>query len=262
MSLITAGSSGAQDVTKYVRYEAGGAVAYGILDGDTINELDGNFFSSPKPTGKTVALSDVKLLAPTEPSKVIGIGLNYKSHSGTEERAPYPGIFAKFPTCIVAHEDPIVRPEGADDLHYEGEMVVIIGKETKNVSVEDAPGYIFGVTCGNDVSERSWQSNDLQWFRGKLSDTFGPMGPVLVTGLDYTDLLLETRVNGKTVQSQRTTDLLFSVAECVSYISQFVTLLPGDVIFSGTPGTTAAMADGDVIEIEIEGVGILRNTLK
>jgi 2-keto-4-pentenoate hydratase/2-oxohepta-3-ene-1,7-dioic acid hydratase in catechol pathway len=118
---------------------------------------------------------------------------------------------------------------------------------------------VFGVTAGNDVSERKWQKTDLQWFRAKGSDTFGPLGPAIVQGLDYRDLKLETRLNGEVRQSQRTSDLLFGVDEIVSYVSQFVTLLPGDLIYTGTPGSTTAMKPGDVVEVELEGVGVLRN---
>jgi 2-keto-4-pentenoate hydratase/2-oxohepta-3-ene-1,7-dioic acid hydratase in catechol pathway len=127
------------------------------------------------------------------------------------------------------------------------------------VKREDALNYVFGVTIGNDVSERAWQQSDLQWYRAKGADTFGPLGPWIVTGLNYQDVLLETRVNGKTLQSQRTKDLIFDIPYLVSYISQYVTLVPGDVIYSGTPGTTSAMKPGDVVEVEIEGVGVLRN---
>jgi 2-keto-4-pentenoate hydratase/2-oxohepta-3-ene-1,7-dioic acid hydratase in catechol pathway len=117
------------------------------------------------------------------------------------------------------------------------------------------------VTAGNDVSERAWQKQDLQWFRAKASDGFGPLGPWIVTGINYQDALLETRVNGKTLQSQRTKDLIFDVPNIVSYVSQYVTLMPGDVIYTGTPGTTSAMKPGDVVEVEIEGIGILRNKI-
>jgi 2-keto-4-pentenoate hydratase/2-oxohepta-3-ene-1,7-dioic acid hydratase in catechol pathway len=147
-------------------------------------------------------------------------------------------------------------------VHYEGEMVVVIGKKAKNISVQDAPEHIFGITAGNDVSERDWQKNDLQWFRGKVSDTFGPLGPAIVQGLDHSDLLLQTRVNGEVRQSQRTRDLVFDVETVVSYISKYVTLMPGDLIFTGTPGTTAAMQPGDVVEVELEGVGVLRNKVR
>jgi 2-keto-4-pentenoate hydratase/2-oxohepta-3-ene-1,7-dioic acid hydratase in catechol pathway len=163
------------------------------------------------------------------------------------------------PTSIVGPDAEIVIPDGAKNVHYEGELVVVIGRRAKNISAADAPQYIFGITAGNDVSERDWQQADLQWFRAKASDTFGPLGPVLVRGANYNDLLLQTRLNGEVVQSQRTKDLIFDVNTIVSYISQFMTLEPGDVIYTGTPGTTRAMKPGDTVEIELEGVGVLRN---
>jgi 2-keto-4-pentenoate hydratase/2-oxohepta-3-ene-1,7-dioic acid hydratase in catechol pathway len=256
--LVAAATADAQ-VTRYVRYSAGGTTAYGQLDGDVIRELSGDLFESPRPTGKTVRRADVTLLAPVVPSKVIAVGLNYKSHLGETPAAKYPGLFAKMPTSIVGPEANIVIPPGAGNVHFEGELVVIIGRRAKNVSVADAPRYIFGITAGNDVSERDWQRDDLQWFRAKASDTFGPLGPVIVRGANYGDLLLQTRLNGAVVQSQRTKDLIFDIPTIVSYISQFVTLEPGDVIYTGTPGSTKPMKPGDVVEVEIEGVGVLRN---
>jgi 2-keto-4-pentenoate hydratase/2-oxohepta-3-ene-1,7-dioic acid hydratase in catechol pathway len=244
-------------VTKYVRYESGGTVSYGIVNGDSVRVLSGDYFSNPRPTGRSVKLSSVRLLAPVVPKKVIAVGLNYLSHTTTA--APYPGLFAKMPTSIVGPDAAIVYPGDAKNLHYEGEMVVVIGKRASNVPEADAAQYIFGITAGNDVSERDWQRDDLQWFRAKAADTFGPLGPWIVTGLDYNDLLLQTRLNGTVVQSQRTKDLIFNVHHIVSYISRYVTLEPGDVIYTGTPGTTKAMKPGDVVEIELEGVGVLRN---
>jgi 2-keto-4-pentenoate hydratase/2-oxohepta-3-ene-1,7-dioic acid hydratase in catechol pathway len=208
-----------------------------------------------------VNLSDARLLAPCEPSKVIAVGRNYKSHAGERPVKPYPGLFAKLPTCIVATGDPIVFPPEASDVHYEAELVVVIGKKTSNIQEHEAPKHIFGVTAGNDVSERVWQENDLQWFRAKGSDTFGPIGPVIATGLDYNDLLVQSRLNGELRQSQSTKDLLFGVDMLVSYISRFVTMFPGDIIFTGTPGQTKAMKPGDVIEVEVQGVGVLRNEI-
>jgi len=248
-----------QSVTRYVRYSLGGATSYGILEGDAIRELKGDLFASPAPTGRRVKLAEVKLLPPCVPSKVIAVGLNYKTHLGERSAAEYPGLFAKYPTSIIATEENIVIPPDAANVHYEGEMVVVIGKRAKNVSKADAKSYVFGVTAGNDVSERDWQKQDLQWFRAKASDTFGPLGPAIVTGLNYDDLLLETKLNGEVVQSQRTKDLIFDVATIVSYLSRYVTLEPGDVIFSGTPGTTRAFKPGDTIEVVIEGIGTLRN---
>ena len=254
---VDGGAQGA--VTKYVRYSAGGVTSYGILEGDSIRELKGDLFANPAPTGRRVRLADVKLLAPCDPKKVIAVGLNYKTHLGERPAAEYPGLFAKYPTSIVAHEENIVIPPDAKNVHYEGELVVVIGKRAKHVTVADAKSYVFGVTVGNDVSERDWQKQDLQWFRAKASDTFAPLGPAIVTGVNYDDLLLQTRLNGEVVQSQRTKDLIFDVANVVSYLSRYITLEPGDVIYTGTPGTTRSFKAGDVIEVEIENVGLLRN---
>ena len=261
-AVLAAGASAfAQDVTKYVRYEHGGAASYGVLEGETIHQLDGDVFESPARTGVTVALGDVTLLPPSEPKKVVAAGLNYRSHLGGAQPAEYPGLFDKHATSLIGHEAEIAYYEDATNLHFEGEMVLIIGKVTRNVSVEEAPAHVFAVAPGNDVSERVWQSNDLQWFRAKGADTFGPVGPVMARGVDYDDLLLRTRVNGEVVQSQRTRDLLFDSSYLVSYVSRYVTLEPGDMIFTGTPGSTSAMQPGDVVEVELEHVGVLRNTV-
>lgn len=256
---VTTTAGVAQSVTRYVRYTHGSTTSYGILDGDAVRELRGDLFARPAATGRTFRLSEVRLLAPVEPSKVIAVGLNYKSHLGERPSAAYPGLFAKLPTSIVATGADIVLPADAKNTHYEGEMVLVIGRRAKDVSEADAKSYVFGVTVGNDVSERDWQRADLQWFRAKGSDTFGPLGPSIAVGLNYDDLLLQTRLNGEIVQSQRTADLIFPVAQIVSYVSRYVTLLPGDVIYTGTPGTTRQMKAGDVVEVELEGVGILRN---
>lgn len=257
-----------QQVTKYIRYSHEGNTSYGVLEDTTVYELDGDIFASPARSGRSMPLADLTLLAPVEPSKVIAVGLNYRSHIeegrshiGDSPVAEYPGLFAKFPTSIIGPDAEIIIPSDAGNVHYEGELVVVIGSTTKNVSIEDAANHIFGVTAGNDVSERAWQGADLQWLRAKGSDTFGPIGPAIVTGLDYNDLLVETRLNGETRQSASSEDLLFGVDYIVSYISRYVTLYPGDVIFTGTPGSTRAMKPGDVVEIEVQGVGVLRNTV-
>jgi len=257
---ILASTGAAQSaVTQYVRYSANGRVSFGVLDGDTVHELAGDLFAGASRTGRDLRVADVQLLAPVEPKKVIAVGLNYKSHLGAREPAPYPGLFAKYPTSIVGPGAHIVIPPDARNVHYEGEMVVVIGRRASHVSEADAPGVVFGVTAGNDVSERDWQAADLQWFRAKATDTFGPIGPAIVTGLDYDDLLLETLLNGEVVQKQRTSDLIFGVSAIVSYVSRYVTLEPGDLIFTGTPGTTRAFKPGDVVEVRLEGVGTLRN---
>ncbi|HEX9563346.1 MAG TPA: fumarylacetoacetate hydrolase family protein [Gemmatimonadaceae bacterium] len=257
---LVATASHAQ-VTRYVRYTVGGTTSYGILEGQTVRELSGDLFASPRATGRSLRLDQVRLLAPVEPGKVIAVGLNYLTHLGERPAAAYPGLFAKMPTSIVGPDSDVIYPADATNLHFEGELVVVIGRRAHDVTAAQAPNHVFGVTAGNDISERDWQRADLQWFRAKASDTFGPLGPAIVTGLTYGDLLLQTRVNGEVVQSQRTRDLVFDVPSIVSYVSRYVTLEPGDVIYTGTPGTTKAMKPGDVVEVEIEGIGILRNRI-
>jgi 2-keto-4-pentenoate hydratase/2-oxohepta-3-ene-1,7-dioic acid hydratase in catechol pathway len=248
--------------THYIRYSKNGTIGYGILEGDAVRELKNNFLHDITPTGTVVRISEVKLLAPCEPSKVIAVGRNYKSHLGERTPSAYPTVFLKLPSCIIGPEEAIVIPPGATDVHYEAELVVVIGKTASKVPKEAVASHIFGVTAGNDISERVWQKNDVQWFRAKASDTFGPLGPAIVQGLDYNDLLVQSRVNGEVRQRQRTCDMLFDVATMVSYISQFVTLFTGDVIYTGTPAQTRAMQPGDVVEVEIEGIGILRNPVR
>jgi len=246
----------------YARFEVQGRTAYGLMDGDTIHELKGGLFDEPEPAGKSFAPGTVKLLAPHIPSKILAVGLNYKSHLGTRTAPLNPEIFYKPVSSLQDPEGPIRIPADAGAPHFEGELVIVMSKTARNVSAADAPQYVFGVTCGNDVSERSWQANDRQWWRAKGCDTFAPAGPFIVTGLNYGDLLLETRVNGAVAQSQRTSDLLFDVPTVISFISRFLTLEPGDLIYTGTPGNTFGLKPGDVVEVEIEGIGTLRNPVE
>jgi 2-keto-4-pentenoate hydratase/2-oxohepta-3-ene-1,7-dioic acid hydratase in catechol pathway len=232
-----------------------------MVDGDSVSELRGDLFSS-KPAGTRHKLSDVKLLYPCVPPKIVAVGLNYKSHIGNRTPPSRPEIFYKPVTCLQHPDEPVVIPEGAGNVHYEGELVIVIGRPASRIAAEQAKAVIFGVTCGNDVSERDWQGGadkDLQWWRAKGADTFGPLGPAIVTGLDYDNLQLTTRLNGQVVQQQRTSDLLFKPAQIVSFVSRYVALAPGDVIYTGTPGATKKMNPGDIVEVEIESVGILRN---
>jgi 2-keto-4-pentenoate hydratase/2-oxohepta-3-ene-1,7-dioic acid hydratase in catechol pathway len=251
----------AQTLTHYVKYEAGGRVAWGLLEGDSIRELQGNVFEGAKPNGRTLKLADVKLLPPAEAKKVIAAGLNYRSHIGEQSPAKYVGLFAKMPTSLVGHGADIVYPADATTVHYEAEVCVVIGKRAKNIPEAAVKDHLFGVAPCNDVSERGWQKADLQWFRAKASDTFGPIGPAVVRGADYNHLTLVGRHNGKVVQESTTDLLIFPIDTIVSYVSRYITLEPGDVIFTGTPGTTQAMKPGDTFEVEIKGVGTLRNTV-
>jgi 2-keto-4-pentenoate hydratase/2-oxohepta-3-ene-1,7-dioic acid hydratase in catechol pathway len=159
-------------------------------------------------------------------------------------------------------DDPIVIPKNATNVHFEGELVIVVGRRLKHASEQEARDAIFGVTCGNDVSEREWQGGahkDLQWWRAKGADTFAPLGPCIVTGIDYGNLLLQTTLNGQVMQEQYTSDLIFDCPAIVQWVSEWVTLNPGDLIYTGTPGSTQKMNPGDVVEVRIEGIGVLRN---
>lgn len=246
-------------VVKYVRYENRGKITYGVLDGDSIREIRGDLFGARAETGTKVKLAAVKLLWPCEPTKVLAVGLNFKSHLGNRPAPDKPELFFKPLTSLQNPDGEIVIPPGAKNVHYEGEFVIVVGKRAQRVSAERASDYIFGYTCGNDVSERDWQRGDLQWWRAKGADTFGPLGPAIAVGLDYKKSRLQTRVNGEVKQSQLLSDLLFDAAAIVSFTSQYVTLERGDVIYTGTPGATSAMKPGDVVEVEIDGIGVLRN---
>ena len=237
-------------------------MAYGILEGDAVREIRGDLFGGRAPTGTVEKLSDVKLLHPCQPGKIMAVGLNYRSHLGTRPQPAHPEMFYKPVTALQDPGEPIVIPREATDVHYEGELVVVIGKKAKNVTPGEARDAIFGVTCGNDVSDRNWQhgdNKDLQWWRTKGCDTFAPLGPAIAAGLDYGNLLLQTRFNGEVVQKQTTADLIFEYPSIVSWVSGWVTLMPGDVIYTGTPGSTRKLKPGDVVEVEIEGIGVLRN---
>jgi 2-keto-4-pentenoate hydratase/2-oxohepta-3-ene-1,7-dioic acid hydratase in catechol pathway len=242
--------------------EANGGSAYGILSAGRIEELRGGLFDSPQPAGRSFDLSAVRLLAPCEPPKIFAVGLNYKSHVGDRKMPEYPEIFYKPISSLQNPGGPIEVPSDALDVHFEGELVVVIGRTVRKASREEAQAAVFGVTCGNDVSDRNWQrgaGKDLQWWRAKGCDTFSPLGPAIVTDANYADLAICTRLNGEVVQAQRTSDLIFDVPEVIRYISQYATLTQGDLIYTGTPGNTRRMVPGDVVEVEIESIGILRN---
>ncbi len=248
---------------KYVRYRDRGKVSYGIIEGENIQEISGAPFQDDGivPTGRTVEIGKVELLWPCEPSKVLAVGLNYQSHlEGQSRPTPKnPEIFVVPVSALLQSGGEIRIPPGAQNVHYEGELVAVIGRITRRVSVSDAAHCIFGFTCGNDISEREWQKNDLQWWRAKGCDTFAPLGPAIAAGFDWKQGRVETRVNGSIVQAGNFSDLLFDPNVIVSYVSQYVTLYPGDVIYTGTPGKTGALNPGDLVEIEIPGIGVLRN---
>ncbi len=254
-------------ISRFIRYrDASGTASWGLVDGDSVRQLTAAPYLDHHQSGHSAPLAGLTLLAPAEPPKIFAIGRNYKSHLGTRPQPTQPEVFYKPVTCLQDPGGPIVIPAGATNLHYEGELVLVIGRRLSKGTPEQAAGAIFGVTCGNDVSERFWQNGgeggagkDLQWWRAKGSDTFGPCGPMLARGLDYGNLQLTTRLNGEIVQQQTTADLLFDSVTIVSYISQNVTLQPGDLIYTGTPGTTKKLKAGDTVTVEIEGIGTLSN---
>lgn len=259
VSVMCAGMANAQ--TQYVRYsQNGGDIHWGVLEGATIHQLSDAPYSDGTRTGQSVQRSAVKLEAPVDPKLVFMTAFNFRSHISGEP-AEYPGLFLVPANSIVGPEDPIVMPADATNLHYEAELVSVVGKRAENVSVEDAADYIFGVTAGNDVSERNWQANDIQWVRAKGSRGFNAVGPVLVTGLNMTDLEITGSHNGTQAQHGNSSDLIFNMAHMLSYISQYVTLEPGDLIWSGTMGSTQAMQPGDTYAVEVAGVGVLSNTV-
>jgi 2-keto-4-pentenoate hydratase/2-oxohepta-3-ene-1,7-dioic acid hydratase in catechol pathway len=248
---------------KFIRYTHQGKIAFGTLADSMVKEIRGGLFEDPEETGFSIDSSSVDLLCPCNPSKILAVGLNYRSHIKSfapgDPEPENPEIFFKPPSALIAHKGTIRIPPNANMLHYEGELVVVIGKTARNVSIEEAEKCIFGFSCGIDVSERIWQKNDLQWWRAKGCDTFAPLGPVVATGFDWRNGTLQTRVNGEIVQSGAFSELLFSPPAIVSYASRHLTLLPGDLIYTGTPGSTGPIKNGDVVEVIIPGIGTLRN---
>jgi 2-keto-4-pentenoate hydratase/2-oxohepta-3-ene-1,7-dioic acid hydratase in catechol pathway len=257
------------DPVKYLRFQKGETIAYGILEGSQVRQLSGDLFGEWKKTESIHALSEVKLLPPTQPTQVLALAGNYRSHLSegpVPEKFRIPQPFFKSPSCLIGQGDSIVIPKDAKTVHYEAELVIVIGKTCRKVSKEQAADSIFGITAGNDISERIWQNDeqvkDVQWWRAKGADTFGPVGPYIATGLDYGNLNMKLLLNGEVRQDENTDHLIHDIPSTVSYISQYITLHPGDLIFTGTPGKTASISPGDVVEVELEGVGTLTNPVK
>lgn len=252
---------------RIVRFSKGTLVKYGILEDNTIRSLAKDpFLSFQTDTnyvfdGESNSLEEVKLLEPCLPSKIVCLGVNYRSHAKemSSTLPPNPLMFLKPSTAVIGPDQPIRLPLNYKRVDYEGELGVIIGKKTKLVLKEDAKKYVLGYTCFNDVTERQFQKDDVQWTRAKGFDTFAPLGPWIATEIDAEDLLLETYLNGMLRQSARTSDLIFGISTLISFISGVMTLLPGDVIATGTPSGISPMKPGDVVEVRIEKIGTLRN---
>jgi len=253
---------------KLCRFLASEKVHYGIIEGESVFEISddpfsGSFAGSVKKSGQR-ALTDVKLLAPAAPSKIIAIGLNYKAHAA-EFGKPLPEepmIFMKPSTAVIGPDDQVIYPAHMSHrVDFEGELAVVIGRTAKEVSSRDARDYILGYTCANDVTARDLQGKDIQYTRAKGFDTFAPLGPCIATDIDPLDVTIQTWLNGDLRQNTSTKDMIFNVYELVSFVSHVMTLLPGDVISTGTPPGVGKMRPRDVVEVRIEGIGSLRNTI-
>jgi 2-keto-4-pentenoate hydratase/2-oxohepta-3-ene-1,7-dioic acid hydratase in catechol pathway len=249
----------------YLRFKAsGGAPKYGELSGKTIRELTPDYFRKFKKTGAKFALKKVKLLAPVAPGKIIALGLNYRDHA-REMKMKLPSsplIFMKAQTSAIGPGDAIIRPAMSRQVDYEGELAIVIGKKCKNVKATLAGKYILGYTCLNDVTARDLQAKDGQWTRAKSFDTFSPIGPWIVSGINPGNLKIETFVNGKRKQGSSTRNLIFSVNKIVAFVSGIMTLLPGDVIATGTPPGVGPLLRGDKVKIKIGKIGELVNRVK
>lgn len=253
---------------KWCRFQAGESPAYGMIEDATVIQVDGSPFDSYTKTSTTYALQDVKLLVPVIPPTFYAAGINYREH--VTEIAKQRGEEPKFPpqadigyranNALIATDEPIIVPKDATDLvQYEGELVVVIGKQCHKVSEDEVLDYVLGYTIGNDMSERTWQRNDRTLWRAKNTDTFKPMGPWIVTDLNPDALIVTITLNGKQVYQYPIAGAIFGVRHFLSRMSQYLTLYPGDVVWMGTDGSSENLQDGDVVEIGIAEIGVLRN---
>ncbi len=248
---------------KIVRFSVDKHIHYGILIGNKVIQLAGNPFGRLKTTETHFDLDKVRLLAPCQPSKIVAIGINYRSHAieFKHELPDSPLMFLKPASAVIGPGDCIVYPPLSRQVDFEGELGIVIGKKAHAVTIEEAPKFILGYTCFNDVTARDLQKKDGQWTRAKGFDTFAATGPWIETDLDPAALKIETRLNGVVKQSGNTSDLIFQISELISAVSQVMTLLPGDVIASGTPSGVGPMQPGDTVEVEITGIGTLENRI-
>ncbi|MGQ4877829.1 fumarylacetoacetate hydrolase family protein [Billgrantia sp. LNSP4103-1] len=248
----------------YVRYNYNNEAHEGFVDAGSIRHLNGTMFEHEGLGDVHAELASVDLLPPCQPSKVVCVGLNYRDHAAemNETLPESPLLFLKPSTSVIAHGDPIVAPRGAGRLDYEAELAIVIGKKTKGISVSDVAQSIFGYTCANDFTARAIQLSDKQWTRGKSFDTFCPLGPGIVKRVNHDDARITLTVNGELRQDSNINMFIFNVPEVVSYISRHMTLLPGDVILTGTPHGVGPVNHGDVMTVSIDGIGSLTNTLQ
>ncbi len=263
MSIVFPTSLCYADAMKYLRFKHQDTISYGLLEGDTVQVLEGTPFDTYNITDRKLALTEVEILTPCDYSKAICIGLNYKDHA-QEFQLPIPTepvVFIKPSTAALQQGGVIQYPAMCKRLDYEAELAIVIGKKARFVPITEVNKYILGYTCANDVTARDLQPKQGQWTISKSFDTFCPFGPFISDEVDPSNLAIESRVNGRTMQKSNTSNLIFSVPFLVSYLSQVMTLLPGDIILTGTPGGISGMHHGDTVQIIIEGLGVLKNTI-
>jgi 2-keto-4-pentenoate hydratase/2-oxohepta-3-ene-1,7-dioic acid hydratase in catechol pathway len=248
---------------RLLRFRFGERIATGAMDAgsDVVRVLQGTFFEDPLPTGEEIPLDDVRLLAPVLPSKLVCVGKNYAAHAAEFDQSvpEEPLLFLKPSTAVIGPGEPIQLLPISKRVDYEGELAVVIGRIARNIRAEDAYRVILGYTCANDVTLRDLQRMDDQWARAKGFDGSCPLGPWIETDVDPNDVHLETRLNGDVRQNGQTADMVYGVATLIEYITSFMTLLPGDALLTGTPEGVGKLSPGDVVEIEVDGVGTLRN---
>lgn len=249
---------------KYYRIEKNGSINHAMLDNDKLHLIEGDIFSDFCLSESSYKMEDVRILSPCQPSKIICLGRNYREHAKEMKAEPTtePLLFMKPSTAVIGPGEEIIWPNDiCFRLDYEAELAVVIGKKCKDVIKEEALDYIFGYTCANDVTARDLQPIDRQWTRAKSFDSFCPLGPAIVRGIDCNNCAISSRLNGVIRQCSNTSQLIFDVPYIISFVSRVMTLLPGDVICTGTPSGVGPMQDGDLIEVEIENIGILRNVV-
>ena len=249
---------------KWVRFKKGNCEYTGFLAEELLHVTEGDIYVGEwRKTGEAFPLAEVELLAPCRPTKVVCVGLNYRDHAQEmgEDLPAEPIIFLKPPSAVIGAGQFIVYPEWIGRMDYEAELVVVLGKRGKNINSADAAEYIFGYTCGNDITARHLQKKDGQWSRAKSFDTFCPLGPWIVTGIDASALDISLVVNGETKQQSSTTQLVVNPAELVAFVSRVMTLEPGDVILTGTPSGVGPLKPGDSVTVRIGKVGELTNTV-
>lgn len=249
---------------RIVRYRDGNTARLGLVEGDDVRAASGELYGSLLPGPRVGRLADLDLLPPVAPSKIIAVGLNYADHvaeSQVAELPKEPVVFMKPPSSLLPHGGTIVLPPGADPVDYEAELAIVIGRQARQLREADAYDHILGFTCANDVSARNYQRQDGQWVRAKGFDTFCPLGPAIVTDVRADSLPIVSRLNGEVKQSSNTEHLIFKVPFLLHFISAVMTLLPGDVILTGTPAGVGPLRAGDRIEVEIAGIGTLVNTV-